>query len=185
MPLCRVPTPKKRSGLMAAAAVLLSLSPLAAIADTSDKDLQVATRALGFLDPALAGTVTTAIVYDKGNAASQAEAQKIVAAFGAGLAAKGATLKPKLVDVDQIGQMGDAKVVVLTSGLGGKQAGIFAEAAKRGAVTVSTDMACVNSGKCVVGVASAPKVEIVISKAAREASKVKFAAAFLMMVKER
>jgi hypothetical protein len=51
-------------------------------------------------------------------------------------------------------------------------------------MTVSTDMACVQSGQCVMGVQSAPSVRIVVNRGAAGASSVSFAAAFAMMIEE-
>jgi hypothetical protein len=169
-----------RQSLLVALSFSFISIPLA-VADTTDKDLQVATRAMGFVEPPFSGSVTIAVVHDSG---SLAEAKQIAGSLS-GASVKGASVKAKLVDADQLAQLDGSKVAILTSGLGGKQSGIFSEASKRGVITMSTDMACVNAGRCVVGVASTPKVEIVVSKAAREASKAKFSSAFLMMIKER
>ncbi len=51
--------------------------------------------------------------------------------------------------------------------------------------TVSIDMACVQSGNCVVGFSSEPTVKIVIDHAAAERAGMHFLQAFRMLVKER
>jgi hypothetical protein len=156
----------------------------AAIAAT-DKDIQVASRTIGFIEPALTGAVSTAIVYDKNNAASRAEADQIRAALIAQGAVKAATLKPQLVDVEALDGLANSKIAFVTGGLSGQQVAIFKEASRRGIVTISTDMSCVNAGRCVVGVASSPKVQIVVSRAARAATNAKFGAAFMMLITEK
>jgi hypothetical protein len=162
----------------------LHITHSAGVAAT-DKDVQVATRTIGFIEPALTGVVGTAIVYDKNNAASRAEAEQIRAALAAVGTVKAATLKPQLLDVESLDGLASSKIAFVTSGLAGQQATIFKETSRRGIVTISTDMSCVNAGRCVVGVASSPKVQIVVSRAARAATNAKFGAAFMMLITEK
>jgi hypothetical protein len=75
-------------------------------------------------------------------------------------------------------------VIIVPEGQGGSHAAIAAAARGLHAVTLSTDMACVNSGNCVVGVAAEPRVEIVVSRAASGANGVSFAQAFRVMIRE-
>ena len=63
-------------------------------------------------------------------------------------------------------------------------AGVFSAASSSGVMTVSTDMGCVESGNCVMGVQAAPSVRIVVNRGAADASSVSFAAAFAMMIEE-
>lgn len=151
-------------------------------AATSQKDLAILSRALGFMEPRLAGTVPTAIVYESGDAASEADAKFIKTGLAnAGL--KNVQLVARLTSSKDIGGIAGSKVVVVAAGVG-NQSAIFAAAAKQGAVTISSDMGCVAAGHCVIGARSTPKVEIVVSKAARQASRVGFSQAFLMLVRE-
>jgi hypothetical protein len=45
-------------------------------------------------------------------------------------------------------------------------------------------MGCVRSGRCVVGVSTSPRVEIVVSRAAAKAAGVSFSQAFRVMIRE-
>lgn len=163
------------------AALALTIAALPASADTTAKDLQVFGKTLGFVEPGLSGTVSTAIVYDAG---SKAEADAIAAAMGAGFQAGGVTLKPVLVDVSSLSSLGSHKVAILTGGLGSKHAAIFAAASAAKVITVSTDESCVRGGNCVMGVKSVPSVQILVNKAAAQKSSISFKQAFRMMVTE-
>jgi len=164
---------------------LAFLGSYSAAADTSAKDIKIAARAVAFMTNAPTGDVVTAIVFDPANGASKAEADAIMAAMAKGVKAGKAKLTPKLVSVDSLGDLEGSRVAFVTSELGAHQEAIFSAASAQAILVISTDMTCVNTGNCVVGVASKPKVAIVISRSARDASGVGFKSAFLMMVKER
>jgi hypothetical protein len=164
-----------------AAGVAFLCSPFTAFAVT-DKDIQVATRTIGFIEPALAGSVLTAIVYDKNNATSRSEAEQIRGLLLASGTVKSAIFKPQLVEVDALDGLANIRVAFLTSGLTAQQAAVFRETSRRGIITVSTDLSCVNAAHCVVGVSSSPKVQIIVSRAARAASNAKFGSTFLVLV---
>ena len=154
-------------------------------AETSKKDVQIASRAVSFMTNAPTGAVTAAVVYDPANAASKADADAIVAAIGGGLKAGKATLTAKLVSTDSLGDLAGAKVVFIAEDTASQHAAIFSASSAQSILVISTDMSCVDAGNCIVGVASKPKVEIVVSKAARAAAGIDFKPAFLMMVKEK
>ena len=145
-------------------------------ATTSERDLQVMARAAGFVDGLPRGNVPVAVV-DGPNA------DAVVAAMGAGVAGGGVTLVPRKVAVGDLAGSG-VRVIIVPEGQGGQHGAIAAAARSLHAVTMSTDMACVNSGNCVVGVAAEPRVEIVVSRAASTAAGVSFAQAFRVMIRE-
>ncbi|MDB5685554.1 MAG: hypothetical protein JWR77_143 [Rhizorhabdus sp.] len=165
----------------AAALAILSLA-VAASAETSSKDLAVASRALGFLEPRLSGATPVVIFYEAGDTSSEADARSIRAGIASG--GTGATFQGKLASSSDIGAITGAKVVFLATGIRNQPA-IFAAAARQHVITISSDMGCVRAGRCVIGVRAQPSVEIVVSRAAREASNVNFSRAFLMLVKEQ
>ena len=167
-----------RSIILSALAGALISAP--ALAETSQRDLEVIGRALGFVDGANGSDRTVAIVYD---AASEAEAQSLAGAMAGGLSAGRVTLNARLVPLAEAASLGDADAAVLLGSAAG-DAGVFGAASASGVMTVSTDMGCVESGQCVMGVQSAPSVRIVVNRGAAEASSVSFAAAFAMMIEE-
>ncbi len=165
--------------------IVMLASAMPAHAETSKKDIQIASRAVAFMTSAPTGAVTAAVVYDPANPASKVDADAIVAAIGGGLKAGKATLSAKLVATDNLADMTGARVAFIADGTGAQHAAIFADASAQSILVISTDMSCVDAGNCIVGVASKPKVSIVVSKAARAAAGIDFKPAFLMMVKEK
>lgn len=165
-----------KKGIAAAllsAAVILGAQAQAA---TSARDLQVIARAVGFVEGLPRGSVDVAVVDGPG-------ADEVIAAMGSGVAGGGVTLTPRRVPVGALAGSG-VRVIIVPEGQVGSHAAIAAAARSLHAVTLSTDMACVNSGKCVVGVAAEPRVDIVVSRAAATASAIAFQQAFRVMIRE-
>ena len=163
--------------LPALAGAILS-SP--AFAETTQRDLEVIGRALSFVEGTSGSDRTVAIVYDP---ASEGEAQALASTMAGGLSAGRVTLNARLVPMSEASSLGGAHAAVLLGSASG-DAGVFSAASSAGVMTVSTDMACVQSGQCVMGVQSAPSVRIVVNRGAAGASSVSFAAAFAMMIEE-
>jgi hypothetical protein len=151
-----------------------------AFAETTQRDLEVIGRALSFVEGASGSDRTVAIVYDP---ASEDEAQALASTMAGGLSAGRVTLNARLVPMSEASSLGGAHAAVLLGSASG-DAGVFSAASSAGVMTVSTDMACVQSGQCVMGVQSAPSVRIVVNRGAAGASSVSFAAAFAMMIEE-
>lgn len=159
---------------------LFTLIPLSAQADGA-REVQVAGRTLSFLDGGPTGRVVLGIVFDPSKPASVAEKDEVMGALGAGMAVGGITLVGKPVEVAEAAGSG-AGALYVTHGVNYAAAGAVGKAKK--IITISSDMACVTSGACVMGVAAAPKVEIVVNSATAGATGVQFKAAFKLMIKE-
>lgn len=171
------------AGTIAVAAILGAGQPV--LADIGAKDVQVAAKTFGFTVPPLTGTVKVAVVFDPATPASQAEADQLTAILGSGLAVGATTLVPVPVPVGQLdGGLDGVGVAFVTAGLSAHHERIFAATKARKLLSVSVDTSCVQSARCVMGVKSEPKVEILVNKAAAEASSVTFAPAFRMMISE-
>lgn len=165
--------------LLPALAGALLFTP-SAQAETTQRDLEAIGRALSFVEGASGSDRTVAIVYDP---ASEAEAQALASSMAGGLSAGRVTLNARLVPLADAASLGGADAAVLLGAAAG-DAGVFSSASSAGVMTVSTDMGCVESGNCVMGVQSAPSVRIVVNRSAATASSVSFAAAFAMMIEE-
>lgn len=163
----------------------MALASQAGQAQTSEKDLQVAVRSIAFMNDAPKGETPVAIIYDPANAASTSDAQSIQAAIGGGLKAGKAKLNPVLLPTSDIAGLNGYVVAFVASETGGHFDAIKDNATQSKVLTISSDLACVDGGACVVGVSTNPKVEIVVSRALREAAGIGFGSAFMMMVKER
>lgn len=162
-----------------ATAVLASAGPAPA-----EINMPVAARVVSFVQPAPNGAIPAAILYEPGNAASEADAAAIERAVGSGLAAGRATLRTRRVPVGGLASLAGYRVAFVTLGLKADQAAVAAAAARSSTLTITADQACVEAGRCVVGISSSPRVQITVSRAAARASNVRFGSAFLMLVKE-
>ncbi len=170
-----------RSGALLAIAGTLFLLPFAASADGA-REIQVAGRTLTFLDGGPSGKVVFAIVFDPSKPASVAEKDEVMAALGGGMNAGAATVVGKPVEAGSVAGAGDVGAFYMTHGVNYAAVGGVAKSKK--ILSISSDMACVQSGACVMGVAASPKVEIVVNSATAAAVGAKFKAAFKMMIKE-
>lgn len=153
-------------------------------AATDREDLAVGMRTLPLLTTAIIGEATLAIVYDPDNHASKEEADGIKAILDSEFEAPGdLKLVSALVPVGNLAKMAGSRIAVLTGGLSAHYDAISAAAASSSILTMSTDMSCVRSNKCVLGIVSKPHVEIYFSKTAADAAKISFAEAFTMLAK--
>ena len=159
---------------------LATCVPALASAQTGPRDLEVIGRALGFVEGASGADRTVAVAFD---AASEADAQALAAAMEGGLSAGRVTLSARLVPASDTSALAGADAAVLLGAASG-DAAVFDAASSAGVITVSTDLSCVQSGKCVMGVQSAPAVRILVNRAAASSASVAFAPAFAMMVEE-
>lgn len=162
-------------------AALLCASPIAMSA-VSDSDLKVAARALSFMENAPVGTIRVGIVFNPSSPQSAADAAELQRLMAAGLRVGNLTLQPVLVRVDDIGNA-QVALFFLTDGAGA--AGQLGEAIRaRRLPCITTDLARVREGACAIGVRSSPRVEILVNRAAAEASGVTFSTAFRMLITE-
>jgi len=154
----------------------------AAHADFTLNDLQIAGRALGFLDKPVQGQVTAGIIYSPANPQSAREAEALKEMLGDGLRIGNVTLRPVLIPVADL-QHSTAALFLLTGGV--EDAPPLAEVARTKRIPcITTDLAKVKSGSCAIGVRSQPKIEILVNRNAAAGSDVKFSAVFRMMITE-
>jgi hypothetical protein len=166
--------------VLAATAVAAAMPPAAA--QMTSNNALAGARALSFLQPGLSGPISAAIIYQPGDPESEAEAQAIERALGGGLAVGSFTLKPRRVAAGALAGLAGAKVAFVTRAASDRS--VASAAAQRSIVTISSDPDCARQGLCALSISPGSKVQIIVSKAACGAAKVKFGAAFLMLVKE-
>jgi hypothetical protein len=159
--------------------LLIAQLALPAYADTA-KDVQIAGRALTFLENGPSGHVVIGVVFDPSKAASVAQKDAVMAALGSGLDVGSLTLTGKPMDVSAIS--GGVAALYITGGVNFAAAGAAGKAHKL--ITISDDSGCVASGACVMAVTTTPKVEIKVNRAAAAAIGVSFKSAFRMMITE-
>jgi hypothetical protein len=145
-------------------------------------DVQIAGRALGFLDKPLQGQVSAGIVYSPTNPQSVREAEALKDMLGDGLKIGNITLNPVLVAVADV-QHSTAALLLLTNGVGDVVP--VADASRNRKIPcITTDIGKVKDGACAIGVRSQPKVEILVNRTAAIASQLSFSAVFRMMITE-
>ena len=151
---------------------------------SAELNVPIAARVVSFLQPPPSGAMTAAILFDPDNSASEAEANAIERSIGSGLAAGRSAIHARRIPIGAIGSLSGYSIAFVTTGLRTEQGGIAAAAAKASVLTISSDPACVQASRCVVGITSTPKTQITVNRAAARAANIRFGSAFLMLVKE-
>jgi len=138
---------------------------------------------LGFLENPPTGEVRVGIVYAPGDPRSIAEAASLRDTLKGGLRAGNFVLRSVMVTIDEVEQ---AKVDLffLTHGIGEAATKVAAASDAKRIPCVTTDIAQVKRGTCVVGVRSEPRAEILVNRAAADASGTIFSTAFRMLITE-
>jgi hypothetical protein len=172
---------KTKPGLLVLSALALVAAPFAAHADAA-KDLQVAGRALTFLENGPTGKATLGVVFDPSKPGSVAEKNAVMAAIGGGMSAGALTITGKAVEAGDVGGVSGVNALYITTGVNAAPVGAAAKAKKL--ITIGSDVSCATSGACVMSVSADPKVEIVVSRSAAAAVGAVFKAAFRMMIRE-
>jgi len=151
-------------------------------APMANNAVQVGARVVSFLQPSVSGAVTAAVIYQPGVAASESEARAIERALSAGLVVGSLRLRPKRVAVGALDGLAGTRVAFVTQGTDYRA--IASATALRSILSISFDPACARAGFCAVSISSAPRVQIIVSKAATKAAKLRFSSGFLMLIKE-
>lgn len=166
-------------GIAAAASITLHLS---AHAQMTGNTVEVGGRVASFLQPKLAGPVTAAIIYEPGDEVSEREARTIERELAVGGKVGALSLRPRRVSANALGDLAGVKIAFVTRGTNYRQ--IAAAVAARSILTISSDLACTRAGFCAVAIQSSPRVQIYVSREACAAARLRFSAAFLMLVRE-
>jgi hypothetical protein len=95
-----------------------------------------------------------------------------------------AELIPSLFDVHQLDEAVGYRIAIVADGTEAQYDLIRDYARKNLVLTVSSDFSCMRSGSCTVGIASIPRVEVVINRAVAASCGVEFSEAFRLMVRE-
>ena len=163
---------------------LLAVSPETCAAQTTVRDAQIIARTLSFSDAGPTGTLEIGIVYAPDQANSVRQAESLRASIGDSMVAGRVTLRARLVPVDRLDDVTGLAGLFVTSDLGTHLDAIAATAQRLHIPTISNEMACVRTARCILAYSSQPNVEIVLNHDAANKAGVHFTQAFRMLVRE-
>ena len=163
--------------------VVCAIYPRACFA-TTYKDVQIGMRVMNFLVNPPPSRSSVAIFFDLRSKESQDDAQKIMDWFSADSDAAKTDLIPLLVDVRGLESAVGVRVGFVADAMEAHYPAILEFAKRNGVLTISSDLSCVRSGKCMVRVSSASRVEVIVNRQVSEESGVNFTEAFRMMISE-
>ncbi|MBV8165553.1 MAG: hypothetical protein JO021_02095 [Alphaproteobacteria bacterium] len=154
-----------------------------AAADVTAKDLQVLSRALGFVQlPATASKI--AIVYNPADTASVRSAEAARRLMGDSFKAGLRTLTVVLVSLSELDTLQDVAVLFAAADLGPDVAKVAAASQASKAPCVTDDLELVKRATCAIGVRTSPKVQIMVNKALTAAAGLTLDPAFKMLITE-
>lgn len=166
----------------ALAALLVICLP--ARADVTTADVQVAARALSFVSNPLSGAVRVGIVYAAGNPKSVQQAQSLRRMLGNGLKVGNLELRPVLVKSTDVAAA-DVDLFFLTEFMTVNETPRkLGHRAQQSILCVTTDIAQVRRGACVMGVRSRPKVEVFVNRPSATENSISFSTVFRVMITE-
>lgn len=166
--------------VLAAVAVTLS-SP--ARAGIDEQQLQIAARALSFMQNPPAGAVQVGIVYDPKSPQSAAEATALQQILERDPKTGNFVMQPLLLKPEEAGSA-QVGLFLLTDGVGAGAMQLAGATRAKHVPCVTGDLAQVKDGACAIGVRSNPRVEILVNSATAAASGVVFSTAFRMLITE-
>jgi hypothetical protein len=169
---------------LAVTIVMSLLSGTARADEITAKDIQVVGRTLGFVEDAEPGSLELGIVYAPDEPETMRQAKAIQALIGGGMLAGKLMLHPKLVAADELVKLEHIGALFIVPGAPSIVPAAVAAAQRLHVPTLSTDMSYAEAGQCVLGIHSAPTVEIVLSRDAAAGAGVRFTPAFRMLVKQ-
>jgi len=155
-----------------------------ALANWTKTDVQVAARALSFVTGPLSNTVRVGIVYAAGSPGSVRQAQSLRGMLADGLRIGALELRPVLIDATVVASA-DVDLFFLTEFVPPDETpNLLADGTRRPVLCVTTDIAQVRSGNCIMGVRSQPKVEVFVNRAAASLNDITFSTVFRVMITE-
>lgn len=161
-----------------------TLAPVAA-AEFTIKDAQVLGRTLEFVGEGRTGPASVGVAFSPAVANSRSAAERVHAVIGDGLPTGRVRLQALLIPVDRLASVSGLDALYVPMDLPDSMSAVTSAAQRMHIPIISADLTCVQAGHCVVGFASEPTVQIVISRAAADFVGVRFVPAFRMLVREQ
>jgi ABC-type uncharacterized transport system substrate-binding protein len=167
----------------AALAIGVAALAIPAGAEVTQADILVAGRAISFIQSLAPGDVRVGIVYDPRVPQSSQQASELATMLADGLRVGVFTLKPVMLPVDKV-DSGNIALFFLTEGMGANAENVGRASRKRKIPCITFDFGQVRNGACAIGAHAQPRIEVIVNRAAADASGTALNAVFRMMVKE-
>ena len=148
------------------------------------KDIKIGIHVIDFVTNPPADHNSIAVVFDGRVKESAEDAQVIFDALNATLPAKATSPKPLMVDIRDLDEAVPHRLVIVAERMKPYYDKLSEYGRHTGSIIMSTDLDCARSAKCTVGIASSPRVEILVSTKQAQSSGIQFSEAFRMMVTE-
>lgn len=175
---------RRMRGKLLAAGAAFAMLILPAQAQVTRTEMLVVGRTLGFVDNLTHHSpVHVGIVYDPNDAQSTQQANEIKAMLGNGLRIGTLIFQPVMQPLTELGKA-HVEALFLTSDLGARAAAVKTITRTRKIPCITADIAQVRNGVCALGVRIKPKVEVLLNRAAADASNLDLAAVFRIMIVE-
>jgi hypothetical protein len=172
--------------ILGALAALFFVAMIASPAKATDRpDIVAGLGTFPLMTDKISGDVTLGIIYDPTLMSSKSDAENIKKIVDAGIDLPGGgKLSALLVSVEELGKLSRVRAAFITPGLESHFADIALATSAASVLTMTTDVACVKAGTCIIGVATKPGVTIYFNKTAADAAKIEFSQAFAMLVRQ-
>ena len=151
---------------------------------TTLKDVKIGIHVIDFVTNAPPGRAGIGIVYDPRNRESAEDAQAISDSLSSAAVKLPGGLKPVLVDIRDLDDAVNLRAVIVADHMKTFYDALAEYGRQTRTLVMSSDLDCARSGKCTVGIASTPRVEVIVSSRQAQASGIQFSEAFRMMVTE-
>ena len=151
---------------------------------TTLKDVKIGIHVIEFVTNAPSGRSGIGIVYDPRVKESSEDAQLILESLSSSSINSAQTLKPVLIDIRDLEASTNLRAVMVADRMKPHYDTLAEYGRRTRTLVLSSDLDCARAGKCTVGIASNPRVEVIVSSQQAQASGIQFSEAFRMMVTE-
>lgn len=151
---------------------------------TTLKDVKIGIHVIDFVTNAPSGRAGIGIVYDPRAKESLEDAQLILESLSSSSLHLAAGFKAVMIDIRDIEEASSLRAVIVADRMKPYYDTLADYGRRTRTLVLSSDLDCARAGKCTVGIASNPRVEVIVSSQQAQASGIQFSEAFRMMVTE-
>jgi hypothetical protein len=147
----------------------------------SPLEVKIELRVLDFISQP-ADRAIVAVIYDRDRTGSADEAAAILKALQDSVGLARYKIAPRLVEIGDLPGLTGVKAAILTAGL--DDTTVLKYGIVNQTLVLSSGTRCAQDHRCIVGVTTAPEVEIGVNMPAIEQAHIRFTDGFELMVKE-